>query len=72
MRPVGEIFLELEVLIDELVDQHDFQWGDILWWVLGHLKIHRPDAQEKYVAGGSPTFEYGFKPKKEKNGKRKI
>ena len=63
-RTVGEIFLELEVLFDELIDCHGFQWGDILWWVFGHLKIHRPDAQEKYVVGGHPQFKYG--PKKDK------
>jgi len=61
---VGEIFLELEVLLDSLIEDHGFQWGDILWWVFGHLKIHRPDAQEHYVAGGHPEFHYG--PKREK------
>jgi hypothetical protein len=60
-RPVGKIFLELEILIDELIDSHDFQWGDILWWVFGHLKIHRPDAQEGYIDGGNPEFHYGAK-----------
>lgn len=58
MRPVGQIFLELEALLDELIDDHGFQWGDILYWIWGHLKIHRPDAQEEYEDGGHPTFFY--------------
>jgi len=62
-RTVGDIFLELEVLLDELIDKHGFQWGDILWWVFGHLKIHRPDAQEKYISGGHPKFDYKYKKK---------
>lgn len=63
-RTVGDIYLELEALFDELIDKHEFQWGDILWWVFGHLKIHRPDAREEYVAGGHPDFHYGPKEKK--------
>ena len=58
-RKVGDIFLELEQLFDELIDDHGFQWGDILWWAFGHLKIHRPDAREEYVSGGHPEFKYG-------------
>lgn len=59
-RTVGEIYLKLEVLLDELIDQHGFQWGDILWWVYGHLRIHRPDAREVYEKGRAhPEFNYG-------------
>lgn len=58
-RTVGDIFLDLEVLLDELVDKHGFQWGDILYWVWGHLMVHRPDAREEYDAGGHPEFNYG-------------
>lgn len=60
-RKVGDIFLELEILIDELIEDHEFQWGDILYWILGHLKIHRPDAQEEYLDGTNPEFQYGPK-----------
>jgi hypothetical protein len=63
-RTVGDIFLELEVLLDELIDRHQFQWGDIIWWVYGHLHIHRPDAREDYASGGHPELRYG--PKKSK------
>lgn len=61
IRPAGEVFLELERLIDELIDDHEFQWGDILNWLFGHLMIHRPDAREEYEDGDQTQFYYGPK-----------
>lgn len=60
-RKVGDIFLDLEVLLDELIDDHGFQFGDILYWAYGHLKFHRQDAQEELVDGGDIEFYYGPK-----------
>lgn len=57
LRKVGSILLDLERVLDELLD-HDLQWGDILYLVFGHLRIHRPDAREEYVEGGNPEFFY--------------
>jgi hypothetical protein len=72
MRPVGEIYLELEKLYDELVDDHGMQMGDLIYWLHGHLKIHRPDSIEEYVADGSnPELRYGPKTNR-KALKRKI
>lgn len=59
IRPTGDILLELEELLDELVDTHDLQWGDIRSLVMQHLRTHRPDAQEYYVEGGHPVDYYG-------------
>lgn len=59
IRRAGDVLLDLEVLLDELVDDHDLQWGDILSIIYGHLVSHRPDAQEEYVDGGNPIFYYG-------------
>lgn len=59
MRKFGDVMLELEEIIDELIDDHEVQWGDVFYLVYGHLKIHRPDAQEQYEEGGSPEFYYG-------------
>jgi len=59
MRPLGEILLDLEVVLDEMVDDHGLQWGDVLYNVYGHLRIHRPDAQEEYEDGTHPEFYYG-------------
>jgi hypothetical protein len=58
-RKLGELLLDLEKVLDEMIDHHDLQWGDILSLVYGHLQVHRPDAQEQYVDGGSPVFYYG-------------
>ena len=61
IRPVGQILLEIEVLVNELFDDHHYQWGDWLWNQFGWLKIHRPDDQEEYEDGGNPEFHYGYK-----------
>lgn len=59
-KQLGDLLLDLEMILDEMVDNHGLQWGDILYLVQGHLIIHRPDAQEQYVDGsGSPVFYYG-------------
>lgn len=57
-RPAGVIFLELEKLYDELIDDHEFQKGDILNWSNGHLESHRPDCIETYLDGRHPVFKY--------------
>lgn len=61
---LGDTLLDLEKVLDELVDTHDCQWGDILNLVRGHLEIHRPDAQEEYLDGTHPVFYYGPKESK--------
>lgn len=58
-RKVVTIFLDLEKLFDELIEDHGFEWGDILYWVYGHLNIHRPDAREEYEDGDKTEFYYG-------------
>jgi len=63
MRPAGDIYLDLEKLYDELVDDHGMQMGDLIYWLHGHLKIHRPDCIEEYISDGSnPILRYGPKP----------
>jgi len=52
---------KIEKLMDELIDDHKFQCGDILYNQYGWIKIHRPDAIEEYEDGGEPTFYYGPK-----------
>lgn len=71
MRKLGDVLLDLEVILDEMVDSHDLQFGDILNLVHGHLVIHRPDAREEYTAGGNPVFKYGPAPNR-KRAKRQL
>lgn len=59
MRPLGEILLDMETLLDEMIDEHQLQCGDILNLVHGHLQIHRQDAMEVYEEDdSSPVFSY--------------
>ena len=61
MRKLGDVLLDLEPLILEMVEDHDLQHGDVLNLVRGYLEVHCPGAKEEYEDGGSPTFFYGPK-----------
>ena len=67
MKPVGELTCELEDILEQLVDDHDLQHGEILYLVKAWLDIHRPGAIEKYNDGSYPVFHYGHN----KNFKRR-
>lgn len=71
-RKTGDILLDLEVILDELIDSQDLQFGDVLNLVYGHLLVHRPDAREEYVSGGHPEFKYGPKPDRKKTKKKLV
>jgi hypothetical protein len=58
-KPVKRLLYDLEKIVDRLIDECGWQWGDLFYWLYGHLKIHRPDAQEEYEDGTNPKFEYG-------------
>lgn len=65
LRPLGDILLDMEKLIVEMVVDHGLQWGDVLYNIYGYLKIHLPGGQETYVDDGShPEFYYGPRRKK--------
>lgn len=67
MRPIGEIYCDLEVLLDEMIDDHQVQMGDVLHWVHGHLQFHRPDCIEQMVNKRyMPVFSYKAKRKKKR------
>ena len=60
LRPLGEVLLDLEPLLLEMVVQHDLQFGDVLNLVYGYLEVHCPGAKEEYDDDGkSPVFYYG-------------
>ena len=59
VRRLGDILLEMEPLILEMVVKHDLQHGDILNLVNGYLEVHCPGAKEVYDEdGSSPVFSY--------------
>lgn len=68
IRPMGQITQDMELLLEELVDDHDLQVAEILYQNWSWLVIHRPGAVEEYIEdGGSPIF-YGPKTKKKLRG----
>lgn len=64
-RRLGDVLLDLEKVLEEMVDSHDLQWYDVLFLVFGWLQVHRPDAQEKYLDGSHPVLYYGPQRNKE-------
>lgn len=57
---IGDTLLELEPVLEQLVDTHDLQHGDVLALIDVWLTVHRPAAKEQYTDGSpSPTMSYG-------------
>jgi hypothetical protein len=69
LRPVIDILLDLEDIIDELCLDHGLQKGDVLSNVNTHVDVHLPDFVEEYLDGSHPVFYYG--PREGIYGKRK-
>lgn len=62
MRKFGDILLDMEVLLDEMIDDHECQCGDILSLIYSHIEIHRQDCIEVYEEdNSSPVFSYKAK-----------
>lgn len=61
LRPLGDITMDMEPLILEMVEAHELQWGEILNIVRGYLEIHCPESQEEYLDGTKPVYYYGPK-----------
>lgn len=59
-QPIGDILLELEVVLDKMYDQ-GMQLGDVLGIVLLQTQAHRQDAIEEYEDGSHPILKYGHK-----------
>lgn len=60
LRPIGNVLLDLEVILDEMCDQ-GLQLGDILALVFSQINVHRKDAIEEYEDGSNPILKYGHK-----------
>jgi hypothetical protein len=66
LRPIGDILMDLEPLLQELTcgnDQHlghDMQAGDVLSQIFGYYERHVPDCIEEYTDGTKPIL-YGHK-----------
>lgn len=59
MRRLGDITLDMEELILEMVEDHDLQWGEIRALLMQYLRTHCPESQEEYNDGSRPIDFYG-------------
>ncbi len=60
IRRLGDILLDMEPYIQEAMDDHDLQWGDMLGLMFAYLHAHYPNHKEVYCKDGkSPVFFYG-------------
>jgi hypothetical protein len=62
LRRLGQITSDQEAILEEMIDGHDMQCGEVLALVYNWIRVHRPSAIEEYEDGtGSPEFYYGPK-----------
>lgn len=62
IRPLGDVLLDLEEVLEEMVDAHSLQTGDVLALVKSWIDVHRPNAHEVYEEDDkNPEFYYGPK-----------
>ena len=61
MRKLGDILLDLEDVLTELIEEHEAQKGDVLSLVSSYIDVHHPHAVEQYEDGSNPVFYYGEK-----------
>lgn len=71
VRKLGDVTLDLEPLLLEMVNDHELQHGEILNIIRGYLEIHCPDAKEQYLDCTQPVFFYGHEETLNERRKRK-
>ena len=62
IRPLGDVLLDMEPLLFEIVEQHDIQRGDLLALISVWVETHFPGAIEQYeVDDSEAVWLYGHK-----------
>lgn len=59
IRPMGDIIYDMEKILEEMVDSHDLQKGDIIALAASWIDRHRPSSIESYLDGSIPVLYYG-------------
>lgn len=59
IRPLGDVLLDMEILLDEMAISHDMQLGEILALIRNQLLVHNPSCLEEYEDGSTPLYLYG-------------
>ena len=60
MRALGKITDKLELLIEEMVEDHELQRYEIIALVNDYIKVHYPSAIETPIDGGQFILEYKY------------
>lgn len=58
IRRLGDIMLDMEILLEEMAIGHDLQYHEMLGIIYAHLVLHYPESQEEFLDGKKPKFEY--------------
>lgn len=73
MRKLGDILLDIEPLLLELVVDHDLQHSDVYGLLEKYLEAHLPGHKEVYVEDNtSPVLYYGHHSGLKKTGLKKV
>lgn len=59
---MGDILLDVEKILNEVIDDHGLQEVDILYLIYGHIRSHRMDCVPVYeIDDSNPVLKYGHK-----------
>ena len=58
-KNIGSLLLEHEKLLEQMIDLHGLQAGEVLALTYAWINIHRPECVELYEDGTSPVYFYG-------------
>lgn len=61
IRPLGDILLDIEPYLIEMIESHDLQWSDCHGLLFGYLQAHFPKGQEEYLDGTKAVTYVGHK-----------
>ena len=59
MKTLGDLMFQVEDLVEQFVDVHDMQRGEIMALIDNYIVTHYPGAIEEYEDGSSPIYFYG-------------
>lgn len=61
IRPLGDVLLDMEPYLFEIVKVHGLQKGELKALIETWTDIHYPEALEEYLDGTNPISYYGHK-----------
>jgi len=58
LRRLGDITADMELLIDEMIIDHDLQRGEVISLINGFIESHYPDSIERYEEDDSRSIVF--------------